>query len=77
MHIMKKQILILVTLFAALTLWAGCGSKEASTEDSMAAEAEKAAAASESDMEKAKAEAEKMAKEAEAEAKKAADALNK
>ena len=86
---MKKPILIVLGLIAALVMWSGCGGgNEASTEDAMAAEVENAAAASESDMDKAKAEAEKMAKEAdakakemaekaEAEAKKAADALNK
>ena len=85
---MKKPLLTIVALIAALTLWVGCGGKETSTEESMAADAEKAAASSQSDMDKATAEAQKMAKEAEekakelaeqaeAEAKKAADALNR
>jgi len=75
---MKKHLLTVLALTAALIFWTGCGGgSEPSTEDALAAEAEKAATASESDMEKAKAEAEKMAKEAEDKAKEAANALNK
>lgn len=77
MHIMKRPILILVALFAALTLWVGCGSKEDSTEETMAAEAEKVETVSEAEhmANEAKLKAEEMAAKAKEEAEAASKKL--
>ena len=84
MHIMKRQILTIACLIAALTFWTGCGGgDETSNEAAIAEEVEEGAAAEHSETEaermarEAKAKAEEMAREAKAEAEKAAEALNK
>ena len=69
---MKKILLAFIGSIIVSLLFLGCGSKEATTEEQMAADAETAAGNAQSDMEKAAAEAEQKAKELAEEAEKEA-----
>ena len=82
MHTMKKQVLVILSVSAAIFIWSGCsGDKDTSSEEAIAAEVENEAAAKHVETEadrmarEGKAKAEELARNAKADAIKAAEEI--